>query len=331
MHTIVSIDRKPKLYATILFAISIVLISYGLYLDLSGSNRLFDPVRDVTETDVGNSKSKSSVDVDKLNDNAKDNSVSENPSTAIDESTTNQKDVSENEENRLDPLNKRLREQIEKKYNVDVKYAEETDNYTVGNLGTTSIYDPDTINISLRKLDKVLSHYPDGMFEEINKGGIPLTVYLIDKFSQTGITGVTDSNAYFANIVIATAYPFEESFYHESYHYIERYMYERKKLYFNAWNTYNPDGFDYGDNPNSDLSYASNGGSAESYFVNNYAQTAEAEDRASTFEYMMANTKVSCLKEDQPVWRKAKAMSQSIEAALDTCSPNEVEYWERFL
>lgn len=328
MRTIVTLDKKPKLYAILLFAISIVLISYGLYLDLNGNNRLFDPIKDVTNADVNNSKSKTNIDVDSLDDDAKDNSVSENPITSEDSSIQN----NETEEtNRLEPVNNRLRNQMEKKYGVEIKYAEETTNHTVGDLGTTPLEDIDTININLRKLDKVLSHYPDGMFTEINNGGIPLTIYLVNKFSQTGITGVTDSNAYFANITIATAYPFEESFYHESFHYIERYMNERKKLYFNTWNTYNPQGFIYGESVNSELSYASNGGSESSYFVNNYAQSAEAEDRASTFEYMMANTKAACLKEDQPVWKKAKKMAQTIEAALDTCSPNEVEYWERFL
>lgn len=329
MRTIVTLDKKPKLYAIILFAISIVLISYGLYLDFNGTNRLFDPVKDVTISDVNKSKSKSNIDVDSLDDDAKDNTVSENPVTSEETSTTQNNEVDET--NRLETINKRLKSQIEKKYTVEIKYAEETKNHKVGELGTTMLTDNDSINSNLRKLDKVLSHYPDGMFAEIKNGGIPLTIFLVNKFSQTGITGVTDSNAYFANITIATAYPFEESFYHESFHYIERYMNERKKLYFNAWDTYNPQGFVYGAAVDSELSYASNGGEESSYFVNNYAQSAEAEDRASTFEYMMANNKATCLKENQPVWQKAKIMAQTIEAALDTCSPNEVEYWERFL
>ena len=87
----------------------------------------------------------------------------------------------------------------------------------------------------------------------------------------------------------------------------------------------------YGGTANSEIAYASNGGQESSFFVNNYAQTSEAEDRASTFEYMMANSKASCLNQNQPVWKKAKTMAQAMDAALTTCSPNIVDYWERFL
>ena len=75
----------------------------------------------------------------------------------------------------------------------------------------------------------------------------------------------------------------------------------------------------------------SNAFSEDSYFVNSYAQVAPEEDRASTFEFMMANTKASCLNANKPVWKKATIMSKNIDAALNTVSPNVTEYWERHL
>ena len=122
----------------------------------------------------------------------------------------------------------------------------------------------------------------------------------------------------------------DETFFHESYHYIERYIF-KKGLTFNElmWNSNNPPEFTYG-NVVADYSYK-NTLSENSYFVNNYAQTAAEEDRASTFEYMMAKTKASCLNANKPVWKKATIMSKNIDAALNTVSPNVTEYWERHL
>ena len=336
MHNIVSVNKKARRIASVLFVIAIILILYGLFLDLTGENRLIDPVKDVSTVDVNNNKSQVNVDIDSIqsDNNIKSNPITDESKDKIEKAkieAQQKNDSKNNDSSSLDPVNKRLESQVEKRYGVEVKYGAETEGYKVGNLSSTPITDPEAVHDALYKLNIVLGHYPENMFYEINKSGIPLTIYLVDKFSQAGITGVTDSNAYFANIAIATAFPFEESFYHESYHYIERYMMEKIKLYYDSWDNLNPPGFRYTDNPNPSISYAANGGEEDSYFVNNYAQTADAEDRASTFEYMMANTKAKCLNKDKPVWKKAKLMSQTMDAALDSCSPYIVEYWERFL
>ena len=168
------------------------------------------------------------------------------------------------------------------------------------------------------------------MFKEIKTGGIPLTVYLVNNYSLDGVTGATDSNYSFANISVAVIYPFNETFFHESYHYIERYIL-KKGLSYNAyaWANYNPNNFSYG-NVINDYSYSTTF-SDDSFFVNNYAQYSAEEDRASTFEYMMAENKASCLNQNKPVWQKAQLMSSTIDAALNCVSPDVTEYWERFL
>lgn len=335
MHnSIVSVNKKAKRIASLLFVIAIILILYGLFLDFTGEDRLIDPVKDVSTVDVNNNKSQVNVDVDSIqsDNNIKPNPITDQSKEKINKAKTEVKqDESKYDESEIDSVNKRLESQVEKRYGIDVKFGAETEGYKAGELEIIPITDPNAAHDALYKLNIVLGHYPDNLFYEIKNGGIPLTIYLVDKFSQAGITGVTDSNAYYANISIATAYPFEESFYHESYHYIERYMMEKKKLYYNSWDSLNPPGFTYTENPNPSISYAANGGEENSYFVNNYAQTADAEDRASTFEYMMANTKAKCLNKDKPVWKKAKLMAQTIDAALDSCSPSIVDYWERFL
>ena len=263
-----------------------------------------------------------------------DNTISNND--GVDETQSDIKNQGETsnkvEENDLNVVNNQLRKEIENTYNISVKYGSETDNYYITGSGATvktySINNPSVINNSLIRLRNVLSLYPKDMFKEINDGGIPLSIYLINNYSEENITGATDSSFSYACISLAVKYPLEETFYHESYHYIERYMF-KKGANFNTWNSLNPEGFTYGTIYNGN-SY-SNTFSEDAPFVNNYAQSEDAEDRASTFEYMMATSKASCLNNGNTVWKKAILMSRTIDAVFDTVSPDVTEYWERFL
>ena len=176
-------------------------------------------------------------------------------------------------------------------------------------------------------LKNTLNKYPKGLFKEIINGGIPLTIILIKSYSDSNITGITDSSYSYANISIATMYPFDESFYHESYHYIERYLFKNGANY-NSWDSLLPLNFNWGTIDGS-LSY-SNTFSSDAFFVNNYAQTSASEDRASTFEYMMADTKASCLNVGNTIWKKAVYMSRTIDSVFDCVKPDVIEYWERF-
>ena len=157
---------------------------------------------------------------------------------------------------------------------------------------------------------------------------IPLSVYLIGSYSNNNITGVTDSSYNYAVISISAAHPFNESFFHESYHYIERFLFKRGAN-FNTWNSINPNGFTYGV-IDQRLSYTY-GFNANSPFVNDYAQSSAEEDRASTFEYMMASSKASCLNNGTIVHEKAMQMALTMDVVLNTVSPNVTEYWERYL
>ena len=307
---------KIKKYAKILIAFSITLLLYGVFLDYQENKKYYNPITDAS-TIKGGSSNNTTIDI-----NTSGEPLDENSSTVQNHNDTSVPTIEDS--------NDTYRKQIEKRFGITIKYGPETENYEVGGLTTTPIRNATDISASLSTLNKCLSNYPEGLFQEISDGGIPLTIYLIERYSLNGVTGVTDSNSFNANISIATAYPFEESFYHESYHYIERFMTDKRNLSFTNWNGYNPPGFNYGET-NYELSYTANGGREDSYFVNNYAQSSDSEDRASTFEYMMDDEKASCLNYNQPVWKKAKLMAEAMDAALTTCSPYVVEYWERFL
>ena len=103
----------------------------------------------------------------------------------------------------------------------------------------------------------------------------------------------------------------------------------KKGANFNSWDILNPKEFQYGVIKN-DLSYSSTF-REDAAFVNNYAQTDASEDRASTFEYMMASNKAICLNKNSVIWNKARYLALTIETVLDSVSPRVMEYWERYL
>ncbi len=224
--------------------------------------------------------------------------------------------------------NNNLRNTIQNNYNITIYYGNETNGYKVGGLETYVEEDEYTIQNALTSLSNTLELYPFGFFQEINRSGIPLTIYLIKNYSTKGVTGATNAFNTKADISISLEYDFADSFNHEVFHYIEKYI-SKQGDNFNSWNTLNPNNFKY-NSINDNLSY-NRTFSSDSPFVNNYAQTSSEEDRASTFEYMMAKTKASCLNKDKTVWRKADFLAQKIDLAFTTVSPNTTEYWERYL
>jgi len=313
--------RKVADTAKVLMVISITLLVYGVILNLTTIWGLIDsPKRGVvvesTTKDISITPSNGNEVV--TND--------DNTSSYVDDS--NNRVVEGTNEDNIDKKNLLLRNEIEKEFSVMVRYGSETENYSVGGVSTVPITSPKLVNDTLNSLYNTLSLYPTGIFKEIRDGGIPLTIYLVNNYSESGVTGVTDSSYDYAHISIAAIYDFPESFYHESYHYIERYMF-KKKANFNSWDNLNPSDFQWNTIAGS-LSY-SNTFKEDAYFVNNYAQTSAAEDRASTFEYMMASTKASCLNKGNNIWKKANYMALTMESVFKTVSPDSIEYWERFI
>ena len=307
--------------ARILILISIATFSFGLILDINNDKRLIDPVKGVINT----TNDKNTISITP----ADTNKVTTNPENTEEETPVENTINNNISEKPLIEVNQELRDNLQKKFGITIKYGKETDGYTVGGLSTVSMTNEKIINIQLNKLSETLNLYPEGFFKEINDGGIPLTIYLIEKYSDENITGITDSSYSYANISISAIFPFEESFYHESYHYIERYLFKEGANY-NSWDILNPQGFVYNETIFNDYSY-SNTYLATVPFVNNYAQTAAAEDRASTFEYMMAKDKASCLNQGNTIWKKAQLLANTIDVVFNTVNPDTTEYWERYI
>ena len=342
-------DSKLKL-AKVLIALSFVLILLGVGLDLE-TNVLIQPTRNthtiasstpadinITTTDTPISETTTTETPQKTPDNNKGTNSSQSSGTGSSNNnnsnnTDNNYQAKKPQQNvtapeTIESKNNTLRNQIENKYNVDIRYGTETNGYTVGGLSTVMLTDANRINALLNELNRNLALYPNGFFKEINTGNYNLSIYLLKRYSQNNVTGITDSTSQHVIISLATDYSYIESLHHELYHYIEKYMYKRGANY-TTWNLLNPDGFSYG-NINKGYSFT-NGNNRNAFFVNDYAQTDPYEDRASTFEYMMAQSEASCLQTGTTIWKKAKYMCEQIDAVFQTVSPNVTEYWERFV
>lgn len=303
--------------AYILIILSFILFALAAYLSFK-KNRADSLVR-ISSDDLSITERSNSYLNDKKSDTntSSNNSISNNET--IKKKTTTVKTSDPNE---------LLRIELEKKYNIEIKYGEEVNGYNVGGMSVVPIDNYNDNSMALENLSTALSRYPDNFFDEMHTV-YPLTIYLIDTYSVANVTGVTDStNPNYVNISIATAYPFDDSFNHETYHYIEHYL-NYKNGFFTTWESLNPKTFIYND-VDTNLSY-SRSFSEDAYFVSDYAQVSPTEDRASTFEYMMASTKPSCLNEGKPIYLKAKYMSDLIDFFMDSVNDKNTEYWERFL
>ena len=331
--------------AKVLLSFSLVLILLGVALNLE-SQALVSPI---TNTHVIGQAENSDINItttDKpvtVTEEEQETTAPENSNTETNNTNSGTQNTNTNTNTKtptqpsqtpqaptpsIEEVNNNLRKSIETSYGITVRYGVETNGYTVAGLSTVRLTDSNRINQLLNELNNNLSLYPSGFFDETKQAGYTLTIYLIKQYSQQNVTGITDSTTSNILISLATDYSFTESLHHEIYQYIEKYMYAKGANY-TTWNTLNPIGFNYGETNNS-YSYVSTG-NINASFVNTYAQTDQYEDRASTFEYMMDDTEAGCLQTGTPIWKKAKYISEQIDAVFQTVSPNVLEYWERYV
>ena len=347
-------NKRLMLLGKLLFSLSFVFIFTGLYLNKLEKQMFYDPINDVvaiapddgdkviistTDGDVEEVNNNPSIPIDNgsninNSDNSTDNNSNNNSTNISGNSNNTNEDVNKDinpsiyNEDVIDE-NDILRRYIEDTYGIKVKYGDEVSNYQAGSMNVTPILDKDIIKNGLEQLKETLKLYPQDFFREFLNEDLSLEVFLIKSYSKDNVTGVTDLFGNRVIVSIAMDYPCFESFNHEIYHYIEHFI-VRKQGEFSAWNMYNPNDFSYG-TVNSNYSYTKTQ-KADSVFVNNYAQTNPYEDRASTFEYMMASNKIPCFNSsDYPIWKKSSYMALMIDTYFDTVSPSVIDYWERFI
>lgn len=357
-------NKSLIILAKVMIFCSTILIGFGVYLNLQETKPIIDPISDVTTPDndsviittndgmpptatndndsdkTGNSDNATAVPNDSTSsDTPVPNNTTTSDNTGNTSSTGNTSGTNtspspvptpepDTEPAPVVDQNVVFRKNIEDTYGVKVFYGNETSGYSVGGMSTTVIPDS-SVSSALTQLNAALATYPVGFFQEFLNKSINVNVYLIKNYSANNVTGVTDTSFKRINISIAMDFPFNESFHHEVLHAIEYYI-ERSGGKFTSWNSFNPTDFSYG-TENKNYSYSVTG-NASSYFVNNYAQVSQSEDRASTFEYMTASKRYSCFdSHGYPIWQKSDYLSRMIDTYFNTVTPEVIDYWERYV
>ena len=328
-----SSNNRLKYFAHILIVISFLLFSTAAYINICETKSynppkvisneptsiIEEPVEEVTTTtevvETDKEKTTKNEPSKPVNNTTKKAEVKVQPKTYTKKNTI----VS-------DP-NEELRSNMEKLYSIDIKYGDEVKGYSVGGMNVNVETSSSVITKALNKLNNDLSLYPNGMLDEVQNNS-QLAIYLVRNYSKKTVTGVTDSTGNPTIISISTERDFDDTVHHELYHYFEKYMMSKGASY-TSWDSLNPTTFTYGTTNNS-LIYSKTL-SPDAFFVNVYSQTNAAEDRASTFEYMMASSKASCLNTGNPVNKKAVYMANMMDYYINTCSSSTTEYWERYL
>ncbi|MBQ8157383.1 hypothetical protein IJ102_03300 [Candidatus Saccharibacteria bacterium] len=231
-------------------------------------------------------------------------------------------------------LNDQLRQSIQNKYRVNIKYGEEVGPYQpVKQYAPVKIYDDATIRQYLLVIDSAMALYPNGFFQEMINSGMTLNIFLVKRIGGN-ISGLTETfESGYVTILLQTddgSY-FAETMHHELMHYFDGYM--RIKRGDNSaasrMAALNPPNYNYGDSYNRTYVYTG-ANAANAYFISSYGKTNYLEDRATIYSDMV--TRGSCpayYTKGYPLNEKAKSIAQQIESNYATVSPNTTEFWER--
>ena len=224
--------------------------------------------------------------------------------------------------------NVKLANKVYNEYGITIKYGNEIKGYTVSDMTITPITDQSAINKYLNNIYHDLKLYPNGMLKEISDYGFRLSIYLINNYSQPSVAGVTEQKNLNVIISLATDYEFTETLNHELYHYFDAYM-DLLGNTNSTWNLLNPSDFTYG-RTNSNYSFFTTYRN-NSYFINDYAQTDDYEDRAVVFEYMMAEYELRCFENGTPLYKKARLISETLDTYFNSVTSGNIEHWERYI
>lgn len=240
---------------------------------------------------------------------------------------------------------------LSEKYGIHIKIADQcaTDH---GDKTAQQEVDPDKVSAALTALEKALSSYPDGFFEQLYYGAyrtieIDLMGEIVNKeeiegYSPTAFVQHENGKIKMVLNIDTSSDILEQNFYHESSHMIDKVLehdalYREDALYSEEmWASFNPEEF-ISLNPE-------NGGYFGSYeimpmeyfqeaftpyFVSDYGKSFSTEDRATIFENaMLGNTQIFSMNVSEALNRKLEYYCKCIRDCFDTTGWPEHTAWE---
>lgn len=211
-------------------------------------------------------------------------------------------------------LNNRLIDRInsiKNDYNVEIKIKEEADlKFKVFKEKMIGERSYDLINDSLDYTEEVFKMFGSDFFKEfIHDEYKGLRIYLTSEIQSNDFSKSGEAFRYYDNYaIIANSSEYKRTLCHELLHSLEDAASVKDKLMFTKWNKYNPKDFNYKiifQDYEEPYKYTINYGKGDVYFIDNYSQTNEHEDRARIFENICMNT-TSDIKDNKYLLKKAE-------------------------
>ena len=226
-----------------------------------------------------------------------------------------------------------------RRYGITVLVFDEAAEAAPWDYAFTPAYRVDKTRWALADLESTLAAFPDGFLEALKQDWDDLTVCIVDSIRGTAESGSLDSaeGLQFQNgthYYIALAPQDEDSLihtlFHEFSHLIDTQVMNRSSAYDN-WNDLNPQDFAYSLDVNADMTpYKALLTGPDRAFVDDYAMTFPAEDRARIFECACTAGNREIF--DSPIMQaKLRRICTGIREAFGLKNTEEVLLWEQYL
>ena len=232
-----------------------------------------------------------------------------------------------------------LARELGEQYGISVLLFDEAAACAPWDYAFTAEYRVDKTNWALEDLKATLEAFPEGFLTKLRQDWEDLTVCIVDTIQGTAESGSLDSaeGLQFQNgshFYIALAPKEEDSLkhtlFHEFSHLIDNRVLTKTGAYDN-WNDLNPQDFAYSLDLNADMTpYKALLTGPDRVFIDNYAMTFPAEDRARIFECACTSGN----EEDfvSPVLQaKLQRICTGIRQAFDLEDAPERFLWEQYL
>ena len=232
-----------------------------------------------------------------------------------------------------------LARELGAQYGISVLLFDEAAACAPWDYAFTAEYRVDKTNWALEDLKATLEAFPEGFLTKLRQDWEDLTVCIVDTIQGTAESGSLDSaeGLQFQNgshFYIALAPKEEDSLkhtlFHEFSHLIDNRVLTKTGAYDN-WNDLNPQDFAYSLDLNADMTpYKALLTGPDRVFIDNYAMTFPAEDRARIFECACTSGN----EEDfvSPILQaKLQRICTGIRQAFDLEADAESFLWEQYL
>lgn len=180
-----------------------------------------------------------------------------------------------------------------KKYGITVRLFDEAAQTAPWDYRFTPAYRTDKTQWALENLGDALAAFPEGFLEALKQDWDDLTVCIVDSIRGTAESGSLDSaeglqfqngTHYYIALAPGDEDSLKHTLFHEFSHLIDSRVLTKTSAYDN-WNDLNPQSFAYSLDVNADMTpYKALLAGPDRAFVDDYAMTFPAEDRARIFE-----------------------------------------------